>query len=70
MPNQKCAICGLRPEKGKSAGYFSVPTDSIAKEQWRNVIQSEVTSSTRVCFRHWSQEHLETTVKVSYKEGM
>ena len=70
MPDQKCAICGVRPEKGKSTkGYFLVPTENVAKGQWQNVIPCEVTTSTRVCFRHWAEEHLELTTKVSYKKG-
>ena len=71
MPYSRCEICGERPKKGESSkGYFRVPNDNVAKGQWQSVIQSEVTLSTRVCYRHWAREHLELTTKVSYKEGM
>ena len=73
MPNSKCAICGLRPKKGESSkGYFRVPDESGAKRQWQTVIASEISESTRVCFRHWAEQHLELTNggKVFPKEGM
>ena len=64
-----CAICGRRGSKG----YFSVPRDSdnTPKRQWQNVIPTEVTTTTRVCFRHWAKEHLQHTNggKASFKKG-
>ena len=43
----------------------------MTRGQWQEVIQGEISSSTRVCFRHWAQEHLELTAggKVFPKEG-
>ena len=73
MPNSKCAICGRRPKKGDSSkGYFRVPNEDNAKRQWQTVIPSEISESTRVCFRHWAEQHIEVTPggKVSPKEGM
>ena len=72
MPNAKCAICGLRPKRGESSkGYFAVPPENMTRGQWQEVIQEEISSLTRVCFRHWAQEHLELTAggKVFPKEG-
>ena len=55
----------------KSKGYFAVPPENMTRGQWQEVIQEEISSSTRVCFRHWAQEHLELTAggKVFPKEG-
>ena len=73
MPDQKCAVCGVRPKKGESSkGYFTVPTENMTKAKWQDVIPSEVTPSSRVCFRHWAREDLEISVatKVTFKKGM
>ena len=73
MPNSKCEICGRRPKKGDSSkGYFRVPTENSAKRQWQAVIPSDISESTRVCYRHWAEEHLELRDggKVFPKEGM
>ena len=70
MPQQNCAICGLRPKKGESGkGYFRVPPDQL--EEWKKVIPNEVTFTTRVCFRHWARDDLDflSGGKVSFKKG-
>ena len=70
MPNQQCAICGVRPGIGESSkGYFRVPPED--KSDWQCVIPTEVTTTTRVCFRHWAKEHLQLTNggKASFKKG-
>ena len=58
--NQNCNTCGICNLSGNK-GYFRVPKESEAgaeptpKRQWQNVIPISVSSTTRVCFRHFAQ---------------
>lgn len=81
MPSNCCVpICtnrGYRDKNNAKISYYTFPKDNYVRKQWIHAIRREegksfrITASTKVCSRHFRDEHLKKTLagKIILKPG-